>query len=140
MSQAVLTSAAGYHQVEGNLFYYDEGPRSFTLVATPGGGKRWVFTREHPLYGPLVNIIYESGVLPHNTEEMGFTFAKRADNSSEKTVGQPVLAPSYAWLEVFDYAYASRKPLVLRPAFWATAAIGAVGIGYAVYAIRRKTA
>jgi hypothetical protein len=134
------TSSGYYEDGSGSLFYFDNGDRSLTLVATPGGGKRYVFRREHDLYGPLYATLFAAGVPSYVDEAEGLRFAKMANPLAEATRGVPVEAPFFAWLPSLESVYKDRKPIVRRPEFWATAGLGVLGVGYFIYSRRAKKA
>jgi len=139
-SYGMTKPLTGYYDDGSNLFYYNEADHSITLVATPGGGERWVFKREHNLYGPLYALLFTGGLPSFSDEAQGLDALKPLVPTVERTKGEPRPAPFYAWLDVLELQYADRKPLVLRPAFWATSAVGVAGVGYLIYFFRRKKA
>jgi hypothetical protein len=73
-------------------------------------------------------------------EAEGLRFAKMANPLVEATRGAPVAAPFFAWLPSLELVYKDRKPIVRRPAFWATAGLGVLGVCYFIYSRRAKKA
>lgn len=133
------TGATGYYDDGWNLFYHNAADGSLMLVAAPGGGDRLVFKPGHNLHGA----IYAQTVVgfgPYTSEEAGLAQVQSSHPEVQRTTGAPVTASPFAWLESLEYNFSDRKPLVRRPAFWATAGIGLFGVGYFIYSRRAKKA
>ena len=131
--------ATGYYDDGTNLFYYNAADGSLMLVATKGGGDRLLFKPGHNLHGAILAQTVV-GMTPYASEEIGLSQVQSNHPTVERTTGAPVPASPFAWLESLEYNFADRKPLVRRPAFWATAGIGVLGVGYFIYSRRAKKA
>lgn len=135
----VTAAGTGYYDDGWNLFYYNAVDGSIMLVATPGGGDRLVFKPGHNLHGAIYTQAVV-GSVPYASEEAGLAQVQGNHPEVQRTMGAPASASPFAWLESLEYNFADRKPLVRRPAFWATAGIGLFGVGYFIYSRRAKKA
>ena len=138
LSYGMTALITGYYddRLGKNLFYYDEGDLSFTLVAAPDGGKRVVFGEGHNLYGP-VRVLAQIGYY-YPDEDAGVQALRELDASVKATTGKPVFASSFAWLKTLDNMFPEYKPLVRRPAFWTAVGLGGLGVGYGIWYATRK--